>query len=135
MVKIRTGQIDPTNSEGFTSYTPTQVGWASVTTFEFFWKQVGKLVYVKFSIAGTSNSTAVNFTLPTPVRTSGQTYGFEGVLGLAQDNGTFKTGACRFIIDPAGDPTHVNCYGDMVTGSWTASGTKLVRGTLIYEAA
>lgn len=117
------------------NHTPTCVGWSGTpTTTGTCYIQMGKTVILRFIVTGTSNATSVSVGLPVTARNNG-TYNFEGVLGLAVDNGTLQSTAHRMVIDPGTSTTAIICYHDMATTAWTASGTKTVRGTAIYEAA
>ena len=113
------------------SASSTIVGWSSFSTKVIRYKKVGKLVYVGFNLYGTSDSPDTSFTLPYTAANTGVHFG--SLLWSAIDNGTTITQACRFFVT-AGSST-VNCYTDMASGAWTASGTKYISGQFWYEAA
>ena len=116
-------------------YTPTCTGWSGTpTTTGTCYTQIGKTVYYRFIVSGTSNANNFQLSLPVTAKNRGN-FNFEGTLGLATDNGTNLTTACRLYIDPASDATKCSAQKDMVSAVWTTSGTKGGRGTLIYEAA
>ena len=118
----------------WTAYTPTTTGWAATpTTTGTKYIRIGNTIIYTFVVSGTSN--AVSAIVSLPVNNKAGTYSYEGTLGVAQDNGTLITTACRTVIDPGTDVTYVRCYKDMVSAAWTNSGAKLVRGTIIYEVA
>ena len=58
--------LDMVTSVAWTDYsaTSTIVGWTSYTTKEIWYKKIGKIVFVTFHIAGTSDDTVANFTVP-----------------------------------------------------------------------
>jgi len=108
------------------------VGWSSLTSGRryIFCKKVGKIVFVDFHLEGTSNSTAVSFTVPYPSKSQ---YGqFGGVLSLTYDNTLLVSSAPgRCSIDGGGSTT-VNCYKDSGVGAWTASGNKIAEASFWY---
>ena len=116
------------------SYSPTVVGWSSTTRNQWRYTQIGKIVTVFFSVSGTSNSTAVTFTLPVTATTS--IAQFEGAYGLALDNaGLSSTAMPRYSIVTATSTTLCNLYINHAGTGWTAASTKEVRGYIVYEAA
>ena len=121
------------NSTDWTSYhaTSTIVGWSSFTTKLIFYTKSGKLVFFKFFLSGTSNSTAVSFTLPISSPSDGL-YG-EGLVSRAQDNAVNITTACAWELAPG--TNIVNCYKDHALGVWTNTGTKRVIGQGWYQSA
>lgn len=110
------------------SGTSTIVGWSSRTITEFRYKKIGRLVFVYFRLAGTSNSTSTTMTLP--VANGGNTTNLSCPQG--EDNSAFISTAFGQI--PAGTST-VTFFKDPSGASWTASGTKLVTGQFCYETA
>jgi hypothetical protein len=105
-------------------------GWSSTSVSIIRYKTVGKLVFVSFYINGTSDSTDVNFTLPLTTSNTGLTFG--GAMETAYDNGVNLTTATRVKMDP--NSQIVACYKDMAQEAWTASGIKIVRGSLWFES-
>lgn len=114
--------------------TPTKTGWASTTKNVWQYTQMGKMVWLYFDISGTSNSTSTNVTLPVAARSISATNNFEGTYGLASDNGSIGGGP-RWNIDLSVSATICNFFTSYAGGAWTASGTKQIRGLIIYEAA
>lgn len=127
---VSTGDIYNT---AWTDYggTSTVTGWSSTSTKVINYKRVGNLVFVGFYINGTSDSVNTSFTLP--ITSSNTSIDFGGAMETAYDNSVNLTVATRVSMDPNG--TLVAMYTDMATGVWTASGTKIVRGSFWYEAA
>lgn len=116
------------------AYVPTATGWsATPTTTDTWYTQIGKVVIYRFTCSGTSNGTTAALSLPVAAKAG--TYSTEAVLGLVEDNTSFKTTACRMFIDPTSSTTKVSFSTDMSSGVWTGSGTKAVRGLIIYEAS
>lgn len=115
----------------WTDYTDisTVVGWSSFTNKKIFYKKIGQLVFVKFYLEGTSNSTSATFTLPFAKDTGSLT-----ILQpcFAQDNGGAFDWGTISLIDAA---SLVNLYPDLALGGWTASGAKTCVGQFLYEAA
>lgn len=119
-------------SVAWTDYgsTSTITGWAASPTANIWYKKLGSLVFVNFSISGTSNSTSSSFTLPYTSKNSTNAY-VRG-LGWGTDNGTDISGMA-FGLN-YNDNT-VNIFKDATTTAWTNSGTKVCRGQFWYEAA
>jgi hypothetical protein len=115
------------------SATSTVTGWAATPTVGIFYKRLGRLVYVNFSISGTSNDTVVTFTLPYTSVNVSPTNVFGGALTNAADNGATLTVASKVRL--SGNASTVSCFANMGTGGWTGSGTKTVQGSFWYEAA
>lgn len=116
------------------SATSTVTGWSSFSTKSIRYKVVGKLVLVTFNITGTSNASSTNFTLPFPVSAS-------GTLPLLSQGNGIDNGVINII-----SPTVTSALPSLVqityytginsvTGTWTSSGTKAVRGQFYYEIA
>lgn len=109
----------------------TVVGWSSYSSKIIYYKKIGSRVFVDFLISGTSNSTAVTFTLPyTAVN---NTIGFGCAMQYTRDNGTYKTtpGAAQLAANSA----TVYCHPDMgYTNVWTASNAKTCAGQFWFEA-
>lgn len=125
--------LDTGASGATTTITPTKTGWVSTTKNVWQYQQIFKMVWLYFDVSGTSNSTFTNVTLPIAARSIGGTNQFEGSYGLASDNGSSGAGP-RWNIDSAA-PTICSFFTTYSGGAWTASGTKQIRGFIIYEAA
>lgn len=109
------------------SGTSTITGWTTYTTKTLYYMTIGKTVMILYNIAGTSNSTSTSFTMPSNVSDVGMT-----TFARVQDSGTasFGWGLCG-----TGSAT-VNFYKDATqTTAWTNSGTKSIRGIIIYRKA
>lgn len=115
------------------NFTSTITGATSVSQACRF-QLCGSVCKFFFRIAGTSDATSFKALLPITAKNNGG-YSFEGALGLARDNGTYLTTACRQYINPATDATVLVFDPTMAGGSWTASGAKEARGVAIYEIA
>lgn len=111
----------------WTDYSGTSsiVGWGSFTTKLIYYKQVGKLVFVRANLTGASNSTTTTFTLPftqsNDVRLHAPCY--------TVDNGTVKAGQVRL---PANSAT-VTAAVDLTGTAFGASGTKAVECSFWYQ--
>ena len=108
------------------SSTSTIVGWSSYTTKQLNYKKDGTRVYVQFWLDGTSDSNAVNFTLPYTANTAN----YSQIVRI-MDNGTYATGC----ITLGASSSTVSAYPAATGGTWTTSGNKRVLGEFWYEAA
>ena len=117
----------------WTNYSPlsTIVGWSSPTTKLIYYKKVGKLVFVSFSLIGVSDSTVATFTVPYTATNTVDIY-FGGLLIWAQDNSVYVTGVPKCWINY--NDNLVQARQDMPGTAWTASGTKQITGTIWFEA-
>lgn len=109
------------------SGTSTFTGWSSFTRKNFYVKRIGSTVHVSFDILGTSNSTTTSITIPytTPALPNFQTVNIK-----AWDSGTEVPAA--FAQIPNSSST-ITFYKDLTPTAWTASGSKLLIGTLIIK--
>lgn len=112
------------------STTSTVVGWSGSPTKTIFYKKTGKAVFVSFNFTGTSDSTAISFTLPY-ASAAGVTFGAK--CSFAIDNTSTEMPYARAALEPSASTC--NIYTDFVGTSWTASGTKAVNGEFWYEAS
>lgn len=113
--------------------TSTVSGWSSSVS-SFWYTQVGKTVTLIFNISGTSNATTASFTLPVAAKAHASIY-YESILTSATDNGANPTNPGKTFIDPSSNASLVTLYKDISGAGWTASGTKAMRATIMYEAA
>jgi hypothetical protein len=115
------------------SATSTVTGWSAFTTKKIYYTKIGKLVLAAFSIIGTSNTTGASFTLP--FTSANTTVGFIGSGGQIQDNGGAVDTTASLVMLPA-DSATVSIYRTLSgSNTFTASGTKQVNGTIVYESA
>jgi len=114
------------------SETSTVVGWSSIDYKAIYTKKIGKTVFVKFYIQGTSNSTATTFTVPySSIAVGGGEFG--ALLIYGSDNSSNLT-APGVIKLPIGSNI-VYVFKGLPEVVWTASGTKRIQGQFFYEAA
>ena len=115
------------------SWTPTFTGWTGSVIGVFRSIQIGKIVFDSITItAGTSNATTATATLShTSANITNKVW--DGACGRCVDNTVILTTACRWEV--AANSNVVNFYSNMGTGTWTNSGTKLMRAIVIYEVA
>lgn len=105
----------------------TITGWSSYTANSVHVKEVGKLIFVKYWIEGTSNQTYARFTLPYK-----QEAGIKlDVWSRITDDGATQSG----LIELDADSNLVNGYPEPWGGTFTASGTKMIQGQFWYERA
>jgi hypothetical protein len=111
-------------------WTPTQTGWTALPLGVYRYCRVGKLVIAIIYMAdGSSNAT--NAVLSLPIQAAAYLY-VNGFIGAA-DSGMNLSPPGFWTIE--GGATEINFYKDATGANWTASGTKLVNGVIIYEAA
>jgi hypothetical protein len=113
------------------SASSTITGWSSFTTKKIMYKKVGRRVDVFFSIRGTSDSTAVSFTLPYAMNNDGMT-----LIGpiYCVDNNAQQSAPGTFSLGAGGST--VSCYKTWtVSGNWTNTSTKEVVGSFSYETS
>ena len=104
--------------------TSTIVGWTSTSGYIYYLK-IGTMVFVQYSLSGTSNSTSTTFTLPYASAILG--YG----VGISSDSGGANAPG---LISIAASST-VTLYSTINSGAWTGSGTKAVYGQFFYQTA
>jgi hypothetical protein len=128
-------QIDsklPT-AQTWTSYggSSTIVGFSSTTINQINYIVIGKLMFLSFEISGTSNATNFTFTIP---QTSASYNQGGDIIGL-NNSGTY--GFCVYSIDSSTSVVKLffNTSNTTNNASWTASGTKFVKGSIILNIA
>ena len=121
--------LDMVTAVPWTDYsgTSTIVGWSS-STDKIFYKKIGKLVFVWFSITGTSDDTVATFTVPFTAQSDIGTFFY----CRSRNNNTWKDGGYGSL--PAGG-TVVSLHYDGAASAWTNSATKTIQGSFVYEAA
>jgi hypothetical protein len=107
------------------SASSTVTGWSSFSTKQIYYKDIGKTRFVQILIDGTSNSTSTSLTLPSA---SSNTADYRGPI-RTDDNSTINIG--HFALDK--NSSTVNAYYGPSASAWTASGTKRLLGTIIYQ--
>ena len=123
-------QGNPQGWPAYFNYTPTATGWSSTSTLAGRFAVIGRVVYLWWSIAGTSNSTSASFTLPiTATDTS------VGLAGLTVDNGTGQASGGRAQINgPSGlGSCDLAKTAAGSSGGWTNIGTKQSFGQIAYN--
>lgn len=109
----------------------TIVGWSSYTFKQIRYRVVGKQVFVIVDLRGTSNSTTTTFTLPYLGSIAYSQLIYLGGL-IALDNGTGYHGYCN-ISNSATVTAGFWTTATNSTVTWTASGTKNIRGQFFYQ--
>jgi hypothetical protein len=117
-------------SVAFTDYSSISdiVGWASYTTKKIYYKKIGKLVQVHFSIIGTGDSDIlVYFTLPYVFASfvAGDFVGY----AVNNDNGTYSPGK---IVEYSANSVWI--YSNN-WDAWTPSAARATTGNFFYEAS
>lgn len=126
LTALTTARGDVARTDYFS--TSTKTGWAATPTGNIFYKVVDDMVFVNFSINGTSNSTTTSFTVP---ETSMASLGVNFYMARMRDGDAFfDNGFCNL---PASSTT-VTCYTDnsKSAADWTATLTKQITGQFWY---
>lgn len=103
----------------------TIVGWSSYTLKRILYKDIGKTRFVTFVLYGTSNSTAVSFTLPTASLSNGR---IDFPIRAIDNNAEGAIGV-GYLADSSAS---VECYKSGLA-AWTASNSKLAAGQFTYQ--
>lgn len=104
----------------------TVTGWSSFTSKNIYGKKIGKTCFIKFDIAGTSNSTSCSFTIPwTSVGTI--TY----FVIRSYNNGTTYDFGVGYI---AASSSTVTLTRTSSGSSWTNANGKAAQGEFFFEA-
>lgn len=112
------------------SSSSTVTGWSSFTNKKIFYKKIGNLIFFMFQLSGTSNSTAVSFTLPYAMTGDLQ---LQMLLGTATDtSSTITANNAYFFIQTNGSTVY--CYPNAVGSNWSAAGDKALKGQGFYES-
>ncbi len=127
LVSLRTDvdNINPSSlSLTWTDYstTSTIVGWSAGATIVLKYCIIGKLMFVQYNISGTSNSTAVSFTLP---NTANGTQGFPTAF-ITDNSAPLLTNGYTSIVTGT---SHVDVYSTGQGAGWTASNLKIIVGS------
>ena len=130
-----TGTVDTTGAtfsplgewEDYSS-TSTVTGWAGGYTADIRYSVVGKIVYVRFYISGTSDGSLANFTLPFTPANSAYLYAMAycvdpGGVGTSWGSLTYNSGISKFVIA-------------VEDGAWAPAGAgKIAAGQFFFEIA
>jgi hypothetical protein len=110
--------------------TSTIVGWGSFATKQIYYrKPVDKLVFVKFYLDGTSDSTSLHFTLPYTCNADIPTY----FICAGRDNNAWQTLPAFGLINA--NSATCSVYKTITATGWTASQTKSIVGQFFYWIA
>ena len=104
-------------------------GLTSITTNNFWYKKIGKLVIADIYIYGTSNSTSFSVTLPFNIAAGI----LHGTACTGWDSGSQLAVPAKAILD-YNFPTSVYFYKDWANSAWTNSGYKGIQCQIVYEA-
>jgi hypothetical protein len=112
----------------WTTHASTIGGFSGTPTQANRYFQLGKILFYKFDITGTSLTTALTFTIPSPASNSTRYGGY-----YVTDNTVDQS--VPGAIATAGGGTTVSCFRDMTGSAWTNVGSKAIRGLLVCELA
>ena len=126
-VNIKGDNFDSAYTDYYSSSTIT--GWSSLTATrrQIYYKKMGTIVSVIYHLEGTSNAITVSFTLLHNFITTDY-MSFRSHNVWCYDNGSVDSSSGYIKIDSS---TNV-CEVYRGSGSWTASGTKIVTGSFTY---
>lgn len=114
--------------------TSTIVGWSSFTGGrKFIWYYLkGNKLSITVMLEGTSNSTFVSVTFPYTALAACAASEFTGYLGFGYDNGIALVNPGDLEIMGNTNTIGITAVpnGNIGIGSWTASGTKIVQGSI-----
>jgi hypothetical protein len=104
-----------------------------MTDKQVYIRKIGKTVFVKYSFDGTSNDTALTFTVPN-ASASFSGGGFHSTWAYGTDNSSDVTAPGYVYLAP--NSSTVGCYKTFSgLGGWTNTGVKRCSGQFFYEMA
>jgi hypothetical protein len=112
----------------WTAYTPTATGFTgTVNSNVARYMQIGKMVWVRLEVDGTSNSTTFSVTVPVPPKSSGRT----SLISVFDNSTWYSTG----VISLTTALSTATVLKDSAGSTFTATGGKGIDGSFSYEAA
>lgn len=124
--------INPTLFNAWQPWVPTVNAFTSTTTADYYYTQIGSLVFISVSVSGTSNSSAFTITPPIPAATYLDS--IEASITLGVDNGSTLTQGPRATIAPGSNNNLIVLFSNSSGSGWTNSGTKEARFQMFYQA-
>ena len=119
--------IATTVAPAWSAFTPSSTGFSSTTLDTGAFVQIGKLVFIRYNVSGTSNATTLTFTLPVAAQ-AGDWFS----IPRFRDAGALSGGGAAFLA-AASSTCDLRKAGSGT--AWTNSGTKEVTGLVFcYEA-
>ncbi len=104
-------------------------GWSSLTTKQIYYKRLGKLVFVKYYLQGTSDDIVASFTVPDTISNT-----IHGITpARVMNNGAW--GAAWGVASILAGTNICNLYTTTSGAGWTNSGDKRAHGEFWYVAA
>ena len=103
-------------------------GFSSLTTNIAYYVKQGKNVIIFINFSGVSNATSLTFTLPFPSANLGTSQPFGAPIVIDNSIQLSLPGK----ISVVNNSTLVRCYSTLLSGLWTAAGTKQIQGTFTY---
>ena len=118
--------LDPTDWIDY-SATSTVVGWTTpMTTKIIRYRVIGKMVFVSYSLYGTSNSATTSFTVP---------FNNVNIQNIVSGTYALNGGVQVRGMTIANVNTNVITLFQNESPTWTASGLKYMYGQFFYETA
>lgn len=135
------GSIDNTNikagaaiafsklaADAWTAHSATLGGFSGTPTQANYFLKIGRLVVLMVNIQGTSNATALTFTLP---YAAARTENVNGIM-VCTDNGTTTNDPPRIALVGT---TTANAFKTLSGTTWTNANGKGLEGMMFYESA
>lgn len=121
------------NANSWQDFEPTATGWSSTSIRTARYTQIGKTVIMSYNVAGISNDKIAEITLPIEAVEITNIFFGSMFIERAEDNGGDAQVRQRIRTDVSPDKITFYNYADP-NGFFTNSGTKSVRGTIVYES-
>ena len=116
-------------TEAWTNYAPTIVGWGSYTVNTCRYRRIGKMMFVSFSIDGTSNSSTTTISLPAANQNITNHHTWYAT--VVYNNGAYENaGHCLMTAGAA-----TLSFYRAGAATYTASGRKIIRFSMSYMMA
>lgn len=119
-----------TISAPWATFAPATTGITGEVVNIARWVQIGKIVYVHYSVSGTSNAAGKTFTLPVATAANGANIGF---MAYVQDAGTVQTSPG--FLSLAAASTTATITKTIAGAGFTASGAWVGLCSFFYEIA
>ena len=110
--------------------TPNAAGFSSKTSDTLYYRQIGKTVFCRVNIDGTSNANTFTFTLPVAARA------YQVISGLrVSNNGAFQNTTGYIALTTGSTTATVYLTNTAAANAWTSSNAKALYNNFFYEAA
>ena len=110
--------------------TPNAAGFSSKTSDTLHYRQIGKTVFCRVNIDGTSNANTFTFTLPVA---AGATQVISGL--RVANNGAYQNTPGLISLTSGSTTATVQLTNTAAANAWTSSNAKALMNNFFYEAA